>query len=47
LLAAGLIGANVLIVLYLAIFVLTAGHRSVHDYVAGTQVVRAPQGAPP
>lgn len=37
--AAGLIGANILTLLYFVVFVVTGGHRSIHDLVVGTQVV--------
>ena len=39
--AAGLIGANVLTLLYFIVFVMTDGHRSIHDLVVGTQVKEA------
>lgn len=35
----GLITANVLIVVYLAVVVITAGQRGIHDLVAGTMVL--------
>ncbi len=38
----GLITANVLIVVYLAVVVMTAGKRGIHDLVASTLVLRAP-----
>ena len=34
----GLITANILIVVYLAVIVTTAGKRGIHDLVAGTMV---------
>jgi hypothetical protein len=36
----GLVIANALVVVYLAVVVWTRGRRSVHDYVVGTEVSR-------
>lgn len=37
----GLIGANLLVVVYMGLLALTGGRRTVHDWMARTQVVRA------
>lgn len=40
--AAGLIGANVLTLLYFVVFVVTGGRRSIHDLIVGTRVLSRP-----